>query len=103
MKGNEIESNSHHEIFFSIVGERLSPNSPSWDADALNDADTDLSHEHKEEHHKVEGAVTPEEKKNKKTVTQGTLTLNQGNLSSVRLDLTPNSSVRDDWIARVTL
>lgn len=36
-----------------------SPYSPSWDANALNDADSNLCHEHKEEHHKVEGAVGP--------------------------------------------
>lgn len=36
------------------------PHSPSRDADALNDADAHLSHEHEEEQHVVERAVAPE-------------------------------------------
>lgn len=36
-----------------------SPYSPARDADALDDTDADLSHEHKEEDHEVEGTVAP--------------------------------------------
>lgn len=37
----------------------LLPHSPSRDANALDDADTNLGHEHKKELHEVKGAVTP--------------------------------------------
>lgn len=36
-----------------------SPYSPARDADALDDTDANLSHEHKEEDHEVEGTVAP--------------------------------------------
>lgn len=36
-----------------------SPYSPARDADALDDTDANLSHEHKEKDHEVEGTVAP--------------------------------------------
>lgn len=42
------------------------PHSPSWDANALDDADANLGHEHKKEQHEVEGTVTPETRREKK-------------------------------------
>lgn len=44
---------------FSNICFRNLPNSPTRDADTLDDADADLGHEDKKENHKVEGAVTP--------------------------------------------
>lgn len=44
----------------------LVPYSPSRDADALDDADGDLGHEHEEELHEVEGAVASTHTKKKK-------------------------------------
>lgn len=41
----------------------FSPYSPSRNADALDDTDTNLSHEHKKEDHEVEGTVAPLGKK----------------------------------------
>lgn len=42
------------------------PYSPSWDAYALDDTNPNLSHEHKEEDHEVERAVTPVKNTKKK-------------------------------------
>lgn len=42
---------------------RFSPYSPSGNADALDDTDANLSHEHKKEDHEVEGTVAPVGKK----------------------------------------
>lgn len=44
----------------------FSPHSPSGNADALDDTDAHLSHEHKKEDHEVEGTVAPVGKKDKK-------------------------------------
>lgn len=49
---------------FCCICFRNLPNSPTRDADTLDDADADLGHEDKKESHKVEGAVTPGEKQN---------------------------------------
>lgn len=46
----------------------LLPHSPSRDAYTLDDTDTNLGHEHKKEHHEVEGAITPRKKKIKKNI-----------------------------------
>ena len=35
------------------------PDAPAWDAYTLNDADHHLGHEHEEERHEVERAVSP--------------------------------------------
>lgn len=42
-----------------IITSYYLPNSPTRDADTLDDADADLSHEDKEEGHEVEGTVAP--------------------------------------------
>lgn len=51
------------EIYFPCIFNLwLLPYSPSGDAYALDDADANLGHEHKEELHEVERAVTPMKK-----------------------------------------
>lgn len=47
------------------IGNNL-PNSPTRNADALDDADADLGHEDKEESHEVEGTVAPVENRRMK-------------------------------------
>lgn len=49
----------------------FSPYSPPRDADALDDADANLSHEHEKEDHEVEGTVAPAGKREKRE-TSGT-------------------------------
>lgn len=45
-----------------LLSHQLLPYSPSRDTYTLDDADTNLSHEHKEKQHEVEGAVIPKQK-----------------------------------------
>lgn len=62
--GSEHDSRDQHDQCNQNIiaeegdGRQPTTYSPSWDAYALDDADANLGHEHKEEQHEVEGAVS---------------------------------------------
>lgn len=47
----------------SVSEMKTLPHSPAWNTHSLNDTDHNLGHEDEEERHKVEGAVSPAQRK----------------------------------------